>query len=293
MGIPAPQGVSASGLPPFGDQANAVLSGTFTAAGAGQPFAFRGPTNISIWASTTATLTTTASSSSASVSSGTGITAGGSINSKNVPPGTTWATFSGTSGTLSFPTVTYYGKTFAGIAQITDLAVTTGLLGAAVTGPGIPPGTTVSSIVSPAVPAGPAPGSGYPNVRGIVGLSAAPTSNSMTNDRVPFSFALTNAAVTGGTDTAAVFTGAGTTYSGTVQLEYSMDGGSTWLVANIGGSGVLAQWSSGTPVRTVFTEPEKMVLYRMNCTAYTSGTINYRISTTGGAGESLGGIING
>jgi hypothetical protein len=34
-------------------------------------------------------------------------------------------------------------------------------------------------------------------------------------------------------------------------------------------------------------EPEKGVLYRLNCIAFTSGTINYRISTTGQAGTTL------
>ena len=44
---------------------------------------------------------------------------------------------------------------------------------------------------------------------------------------------------------------------------------------------------NGTPVSLTFGEPERNVLYRTNCLAYTSGTINYRISQTGGANESL------
>ena len=60
MGIPAPSGVSASGLPPAGDQANGVLSGAFTAVGPSAPFAFRGPFNVSLFALTVASMTTTA-----------------------------------------------------------------------------------------------------------------------------------------------------------------------------------------------------------------------------------------
>jgi hypothetical protein len=37
----------------------------------------------------------------------------------------------------------------------------------------------------------------------------------------------------------------------------------------------------------VFGQPEREVLYRLNCTAYSSGTINYRLSATGGAAEAL------
>ena len=96
-----------------------------------------------------------------------------------------------------------------------------------------------------------------------------------------------------GTDNAAVVTGAGILFVGGVQLERSFDGGSTWIVCNVGGTGVLAQYATGTPVSFTFGEPEKQVLYRLNCYAYTSGAINYRISETGGAAESLqvGGIF--
>ena len=149
--------------------------------------------------------------------------------------------------------------------------VAASLVGSTVSGPGIVVGTTVLST--------PADGS--------VVLSAAPTSAASLNAPVPFRFALAGAAVVAGVDTAAVFTGAGVAYSGTVQLERSFDGGGTWLVCNIGGAGALAQYNSGTPVSLTFGEPEQDVLYRLNCVAYTSGTINYRISQTGGAAESL------
>lgn len=281
MGIPAALGVAASGLPPAGDRANAVVSGTFTAVGPGQPFAVQGPFNFAIWASAVTTLTTTAASSSASVASGTGIAAGGAINSVNVPAGTTWATFSGTSGTLAFPTICLQGVISG--STITGLASTSGLVGATVTAAAnseqltIPASTTVTAIITAAVN-----GAG-----GVVQLSAAPTVSPVLNSPVPVNFALTNSCVTGGTDAKATFTGAGVTFSGTIQLERSFDGGATWIVCNIGGAGTLAQYTTGTPVNVAFGEPEAGVLYRLNCTVYSSGTINYRLSTTAGSAQSL------
>ena len=76
MGIPAPSGFAASGLPPAGDQANAVLQGVLTGVGPTQPFAFRGPMNLAIWASITTTLNTTAGSLAATVGSSSGLAAG-------------------------------------------------------------------------------------------------------------------------------------------------------------------------------------------------------------------------
>lgn len=206
MGIPAPAGVGASGIPPAGDQANAVVQGTFAAAGVSQPFAIYGAFNFCIWGTTVVTLTTTNGSSNASVSSGTGIKAGQTVNSVNVPPGTVWATFSGTSGTLAFA-------------------------------------------------------SGY-----------------------------TNANVVTGADTAAIV--ATTAWAGTVQLERSFDGGKTYFVCGVGGVGQGAIYSgatmAGQAVSIVGAEPEKGVLYRANCILFTSGTINYRISTTGLAAMAWG-----
>lgn len=203
MGIPAPAGVSASGTPPTGDRANAVISGKITAIGPGLPFAFYGPFNVLIYASINTSLTTTANSNAFSVVSGTGLAIGNAIAGTNVPDGTTILTITGTTGTLTFPSNT------------------------------------------------------------------------------------SNTAVITGTDTTAIFTGAAINYSGTVQLERSFDGGNTWIVCNVGGTGTLAQWATGTPVSIVASEPEKQVLYRLNCIAYTSGTINYRISTTGVAALSV------
>lgn len=286
MGIPAPAGVAASGQPPAGDQANAVLTGKFSGIGPGQAFAFRGPMNLAIWAAINTALTTVAASLAATVVSGSGLAAGDAINSTLVPPGTTVAAVATNALTLAVPPVTYNGYISTNGLQITGLPSTSGLLGATVSdGAGtFAAGTTVIAIVQAAVPAS----LNSPGVPGIVELSAVPLKAPVNGQSVPITFAVTaNAILAAGTDANATFTGAAIEYSGTIQLERSFDGGSTWLVCNIGGTGVLAQWSVGTPVNITFGEPEKNVLYRLNCTAYTSGTPNYRISQTGGAAESL------
>lgn len=68
-------------------------------------------------------------------------------------------------------------------------------------------------------------------------------------------------------------------WSATVQLERSFDGGTTWLVAGVGGSGAQAVYNTANQdVSVEAIEPEMGVLYRWHCAAYTSGTVNYRIS---------------
>ncbi len=293
MGIPAAPGVCAAGLPNLVDQASAVVSGTLTAVGPGDSFAFRGPMNWLIYASiTNIAFTTTAGSLTATVSSGTNMVAGGAINSKNVPAGTTWATFSGTSGTLALPAYTYQATGF-GLAS-NQITLPPGsnvaqLLGATVTVPStaeqlvIPAGTTVAGIIQVDIAATAA----SPGQPGIIMLSAAPTTVPPDSQPRPLRFQLTSWAVTTGVDAAAVFTGASVTYSGTVQIERSFDGGKTFIVCNEGGGGTMAQYAVGTPVSMAFGEPERWGVYRPNCIVYTSGTINYRISQTGGANESL------
>jgi hypothetical protein len=207
MGITALAGVAAVGTPPAGDQANAVLSGSFSAVGPSQPLALWGSFNFLLWGSVNTSLTTTSGSLTASVVSGTGIAAGQAVNSVNVPPGTTWASFSGTSGTLA-----------------------------------LPPGVTSAAIVT-------------------------------------------------GTDAAAII--AAVAWTGTVAIERSFDGGTTWLIVGVGGGGTGAVYigatQAATPVSITGAEPERQVLYRANCTAY-SGTvpINYRFSTTGAAATAWG-----
>src|SRR5665811_682440 len=119
MGILASNGVSASGLPAAGDQANAVVAGTFGAVGVTQPISFYGPFNVSLWSQVATHLTTTAGSLNGAVASGTGLAAGASINSTLIPPGTSITSISGTTPVFDVPPITLYGYTSLSAAQIT------------------------------------------------------------------------------------------------------------------------------------------------------------------------------
>lgn len=301
MGIPATQGVTASGLPPVGDQASAVLKGQITAVGPTAPFAFRGPMNLALFASINSALTTTKGSLSAGVGSAAGLAAGVAINSVNVPPGTTGGGLAGTTFTLAIPPVEYPGILNTQQAQLIlpPGCNAASLIGATVTvdpsfnsaQAAIPANTTVLSVVQADI----APSNNQPGTPAIVVISAIPTAAPTNNSPVPLSFARNgNAITTSGADANATYTGPAVAWVGTVQIERSFDGGKIWLCANIGGAGQLAQFTAG-PVSVTFGEPEKNVLYRLNCIAYTSGTINYRISQTGGANEALaiGPLANG
>lgn len=70
-------------------------------------------------------------------------------------------------------------------------------------------------------------------------------------------------------------------WSGSVQLERSFNGGATFIVCGVGGGGQQAIYASGVDVSFSANEPEKGVAYQLHCTAYVSGTINYRLSATG------------
>ena len=65
------------------------------------------------------------------------------------------------------------------------------------------------------------------------------------------------------------------TFSATVQLQRSFDGGVTWLPRTVAGS---AAYSYTAPCSEIIPEQEVGVLYRLDCSSYTSGTVNYRIS---------------
>lgn len=65
------------------------------------------------------------------------------------------------------------------------------------------------------------------------------------------------------------------TFVGTVKLQRSFDG-ETWDDCARDSEGTLMSWTA--PYSGQWFEPEKGVAYRLNCTAYTSGTISYRIS---------------
>lgn len=76
-------------------------------------------------------------------------------------------------------------------------------------------------------------------------------------------------------------------YSATIRLLRSFDGGVTWWVCGLGGDGTQAEWATGKDVSIVAGEPEKGVAYALECTVYASGTIDYRMSATGAAALSL------
>ena len=294
MGMNAQIGIEYAGQPNLGDAANAVLSGAFTGVGPSAPFAFRGPMNLSLYASFVTALTTTALSLTGSVGSAGTIAAGASVNSSLVPPGTTVKSITTTAPVFAVPPINLYGRIRSN-GQVL-LRPQTGLVGFAnqlvgaaitiqsnVSGVTLPAGTVVNGVIQNDVPAN----NTSPGTDAILQLSNSPNIAAEKID-VPLQFLPTaNIIATSGTDAAAFFTGAAIVYSGTVQLERSFDGGKTWIICNIGASGTLAQWTAGTPVSLTFGEPEKLVLYRLNCTAFTSGPINYRISQTGGAAESL------
>lgn len=65
------------------------------------------------------------------------------------------------------------------------------------------------------------------------------------------------------------------TFVGTVVLEKSFDNGTTWIQAFDQNGNAL---STTAPKTIIVEEPEDGVLYRARCSAFTSGTINYRMS---------------
>lgn len=66
------------------------------------------------------------------------------------------------------------------------------------------------------------------------------------------------------------------TFVGTAVLEKTYDAGVNWIpVLRPGGNTAV---SYTTPSTEVLYEPEDSVAYRLRCSAWTSGTINYRLS---------------
>ncbi|HLX18457.1 MAG TPA: hypothetical protein VKS24_24990 [Bradyrhizobium sp.] len=76
-------------------------------------------------------------------------------------------------------------------------------------------------------------------------------------------------------------------WTGSVQLERSFDGGTTWIVCGIGGAGQQAIWATGTDVSFAAGEVEFGMSYRLHCTALSAGPINYRLSASGPAAMSI------
>lgn len=64
------------------------------------------------------------------------------------------------------------------------------------------------------------------------------------------------------------------TFVGSVWLERSFNGGSDWHPCTSLGASI----AFTAPCSEVASEPQPGTLYRLTCTAYTSGTINYRLS---------------
>lgn len=66
------------------------------------------------------------------------------------------------------------------------------------------------------------------------------------------------------------------TFVGTTEIDKSFDGGTTWIPVSLDALGDKASYTA--PITVTGFECENGVLYRVNCTVYTSGTINYRLS---------------
>jgi hypothetical protein len=65
------------------------------------------------------------------------------------------------------------------------------------------------------------------------------------------------------------------TFSATIAVQRSFDGGVTWLPLTLAGVAT-AQYTA--PCSEMIGNPEMGVAYRVACTSFSSGTINYRIS---------------
>ena len=66
------------------------------------------------------------------------------------------------------------------------------------------------------------------------------------------------------------------TFSATLRFEKSYDGGTTWIPVSRDLTGTDATFVA--PGSLQIRDTEAGNLYRVNCTAYTSGTVNYRLS---------------
>lgn len=73
------------------------------------------------------------------------------------------------------------------------------------------------------------------------------------------------------------------TGAGTVAVQRSYDGGNTWVIHSIiistGIQAMSFAITAAAPLSIMLTEPERGMMYQLNCTAFTS-TITYRLSAT-------------
>lgn len=278
MAIPALPGVSGSDKL-RADRASNVIEGVISGVGPGKAFSAWGAMNLVAFGRRTVELTTTAGSDAATVDSATGLAAGASIKSDNVPPGTTVGVLSGTDVTLAFPPQYWEGTLTKGLAQIqmgdgpSSLAT---LVGATIVSTYFAAGVTVTAANE---------------TTRVLTTSAAPTSVPAVVSSSLFEFLVTESVVTTtGADDAATFTGAGVVFDATLQVERSFDGGTEWIPCNIGGSGMVAQYTSNTPVSLAFGDAENAVLYRVNCLVFAAIAgvdLVYRISATGVGSTSI------
>jgi hypothetical protein len=65
-------------------------------------------------------------------------------------------------------------------------------------------------------------------------------------------------------------------FIGTVEVDRSMDSGANWAVVAADGIGTPASYTH--PIGILGLEIEPGVLYRLNCTSFSNGPINYRLS---------------
>lgn len=65
-------------------------------------------------------------------------------------------------------------------------------------------------------------------------------------------------------------------FVGTIELDRSFDGGTTWVPVSLDALGDKASYTQ--PISVTGFECENGVVYSVNVTAYTSGTINFRVS---------------
>lgn len=278
MAIPALPGVSGSDKTPP-DFANGVIEGVLEAPGPSKAFSIWGPMNLVVYGVLANALTTTAGSDAGSVASATLTAQGDAINSVNVPPGTTIGGLVGTTVTFAFAPQTWSGYIRAGSDVISNIAQPEDLST-----------LDAAEVVSPYFAAG-ATVIGYDNEARTLQISSAATSAPNKNAMAQIEFKPTGNCITvTGADADATLTGAAINFNADLQIERSFDGGRTWIVCNVGGSGMLAQYTANTPISISFGDPEAGMLYRINATDITpvaNVSIRYRLSTTGQASTVL------
>ena len=75
------------------------------------------------------------------------------------------------------------------------------------------------------------------------------------------------------------------TFAGTILVEKTYDAGTTWVPVSQDAAGTPASYIlslTATGINLTLCEVETQVAWRIRCTAFTSGTLNYRLSQGGG-----------